>query len=362
MMRLLVAVCSLVVLSAFARAETGVSDTAIVLGQSAAFSGPAQELGIEMRQGARLYFDAINAQGGVHGRKIELHSLDDGYEPSRAAANTHKFINDDKVFMLFGYVGTPTSQAVVPIFTEAKLPYFGAFTGAQLLREPLNRYIFNIRASYFDETEKIVEQLQSTGIRSIAVFYQNDAYGQAGLKGVERAMAKRNLKIVATGHAERNTSDVADAVKSIYTARPDAVIMVSAYKTVAAFVRAMKKIGSTAQFHNVSFVGSRPLAVELGDDGYGVAIAQVVPFPWGGIAPVVREYQRAMNKFGAKDYSFTSLEGYIAAKVLVEGLRRSGRELTRDKLIATLEGMSNVDIGGFSVSFSPGSHNASSYV
>lgn len=343
-------------------AETGVSDTTILIGQSAALSGPAQELGLEMRQGAKLHFDAVNAQGGVHGRKIELRTLDDGYEPDRAAANTKKLIGEDKVFALFGYVGTPTSQAALPIFTEAKVPFIGAFTGAQLLREPFNHYIFNVRASYFDETEKIVEQLVSLGSKSISVFYQNDAYGKAGLAGVERALARRNMKIAATATVERNTVDVATAVKTINAAKPDAVVMISAYKSVAAFVKGMKKAGSTTQFHNVSFVGSRPLAKELGQEGLGVAVSQVVPFPWSASAPIVKEYQRLMDASGAKEYSFTSLEGFIAAKILVEGLKRAGKDLTREKLLAALETMSNVDLGGFQVGFSPRNHNASTYV
>lgn len=345
-----------------AQAETGVTDNAILIGQSAAFSGPAQELGLEMRQGAKLVFDSVNAQGGIHGRKIQLLAHDDGYEPERAAANTRKLINEDRVFALFGYVGTPTSQASLPIFTEAKVPFIGAFTGAQLLREPFNRYIFNVRASYFDETEKIVEQLVSLGAKTIAVFYQNDAYGKAGLAGVERALAKRNMKVAATATVERNTVEIATAVKTIHPTRPDAVVMVSAYKSVAAFVKEMKRAGSTTQFHNVSFVGSRPLAKELGPDGPGVAVSQVVPFPWGASVPVTRDYQKLMNESGAKELSFTSLEGFIAARILVEGLKRAGKDLTREKLISALEGMNNVDLGGFQVAFSPKNHSASSYV
>lgn len=354
--------CFLLTQGALHAAETGVTDTTILIGQSAAFSGPAQELGLEMRQGAKLIFDSVNAQGGIHGRKIQLVSHDDGYEPERAAANTLRLVNEDRVFALFGYVGTPTSQASLPIFSEAKVPFIGAFTGAQLLREPFNRYIFNVRASYFDETEKIVEQLVSLGAKTIAIFYQNDAYGKAGLAGVERALAKRNLKMATTATVDRNTVDVAAAVKTINPTRPDAVVMVSAYKSVAAFVKAMKKAGSTTQFHNVSFVGSRPLAMDLGPDGPGVAVSQVVPFPWGASVPVTRDYQRLMNASGAKEYSFTSLEGFIAARILVEGVKRAGKDLTREKLITALENMSNVDLGGFQVAFSQKNHNASSYV
>lgn len=354
---------ALLALSALAvQAETGVTENAILIGQSAAFTGPAQELGLEMRQGAKLVFDSVNSQGGIHGRKLQLVALDDGYEPDRAAANTRRLIGDERVFVLFGFVGTPTSQAALPIFTEARVPFVGAFTGAQLLREPFNRYVFNVRASYFDETEKIVEQLVSLGVRTIAVFYQNDAYGKAGLAGVERALARRNLKMAATATVERNTVDVSAAVGTINPTRPDAVIMVGAYKAAAAFVKAMKQAGSTSQFHNVSFVGSRPLAKELGPDGAGVAVSQVVPFPWSGSVPLTRDYQRLMNASGFKEYSFTSLEGFIAARILVEGLKRAGRDLTREKLILALESMNNVDLGGFQVAFSAKNHNASSFV
>lgn len=343
-------------------AETGVTSDTILLGQSCALSGPAQELGSEMRLGAQLYFNQINQTGGVHGRQIKLVSLDDGYEPDRASANTRKLINDEKVFALFGYVGTPTSNAALPIFTEAKVPFFGAFTGAESLRTPFNRNIFNVRASYFDETEKIVEQLTSLGSRSIAVFHQNDAYGQAGLTGVERAMTRRNMKIVSTATVERNTVAVDAAVKTLVPKQPDAIVMISAYKSIAAFVKAAKKAGYTGQFHNVSFVGSRALAEELGADGYGVAISQVVPYPFSTSVPVVRDYALALKASGSAQPSFTSLEGYIAARVFVEGLKRAGKELTRDKFVTALESMNNVDVGGFNVNFTPKSHSGSSYV
>lgn len=345
-----------------AHAEPGVSDHALLIGQSAALTGPAQELGIEMRLGAQLYFDQVNASGGVHGRKITLLTLDDGYEPERAAANTRRLIHEDKVLALFGYVGTPTSQAALPIFTDAKVPFIGAFTGAQLLREPFNRYIFNVRASYFEETERIVEQLTTIAVNRIAVFYQNDAYGKAGLAGVEKALARRGLTPLVTSTVERNSVDVTAAVKAIDVPKPDAVIMITAYTSAAAFVKAMKHAGSTTQFHNVSFVGSKPLAKALGEEGTGVAIAQVVPFPWSGTLAVTREYQAEMKKNNHADLSFTSLEGYIAARVLVEGLKRAGRDLNREKLISGLESLANTDIGGFSLNYSPTRHNGSSLV
>jgi len=340
----------------------GVTPKTIVLGQSAPFTGPAAQLGIQMNAGTKAYFDHTNARGGVFGRKIELKTRDDRYEANLCAENTKKFIEEDKVFALISYVGTPTTVAAMPIFTDAKVPLIGPFTGAEALRSPVNRYIFNVRASYYDETEKIVEQLVSTGNRKIAVFYQDDAYGQAGLKGVQIAMDKRNLKILGLGKVERNTVKVEEAVKTINAGQPDAVVMISAYTSIAEFVRQMKALGSTTQFHNVSFVGSKALADALKEEGHGVAISQVVPFPWSPSVPIVKEYQEVMTKAGNTDFNFSSLEGYIVGKVMVEGLRRAGKDLTREKLVSALEGMNNVDLGDFIVSFSPTNHSGSKFV
>ena len=349
----------LVAFSAVATAQ-GVTSNTILIGQSAAQSGPAQELGKEMKAGAETYFDMINKSGGVNGRKIKMVSLDDGYEPDRAAANTKKLINDEKVLALFGYVGTPTSNAALPIFTEAKVPFIGAFTGAQSLRDPFNRYIFNVRASYFDETEEIVGHLVQQGIKKIAVFYQNDAYGKAGLAGVELAMKKRMLEIAVTATVERNTTDVAAAVAKLAKSNTGAIVMISAYKSCAAFIKAMKLAGGLQQYWNVSFVGSKALSKELGEEGRGVQISQVMPFPWSGAIPIVRDYQRRIG--APENYSFTSLEGFIAAKVLVEGLRRAGKNPTRESLIDGLASMGKVDLGGFTVNYTPDNHNGSSFI
>jgi len=338
------------------------AEAPIVLGQSVALTGPAAQLGLDMQLGASLYFDKVNAQGGVNGRKIVLKTLDDGYEPPRAVANTRQFIEQDRVFALFGYVGTPTSAAVLPIFTEARVPYVGAFTGAELLRQPFNRYIFNVRASYFDETEAIVQHLTAMSMDRIAVFYQNDAYGQAGLAGVERALKKRNLEVAAKGTVERNTVDVAKAVETMRKANPQAIVMIGAYTGCAAFIRDMKKAGVAPTFWNVSFVGSKALAQALGNDGRGVQISQVVPFPFDSSVPVVKEYRALLAESGKGEPGFGTLEGFIAAKVMVEGLRRAGRNLTREGFIKAMESMGELDIGGFKVTYSPESHNGSKFV
>lgn len=344
-------------------AETGVSANRILLGQSAPFSGPAAQLGIDLHAGAKLYFDSINQQGGVHGRKIEILTVDDKYEPELAAENTRRLIQTDQVFALFGYVGTPTSNAALPLFTAARVPFFAPFTGARSLREPFNRQIFHIRAGYVEETEHLVDQLARVGIRNIAAFYQNDAYGQAGLEGIQRALTKRGMTLVDSATVERNTRNVAPAAQKLLAKRPDAIIQVSTYAASAALVRQMRAAGYTGQFHNVSFVGSQPLASALGVDGQGVGISQVVPFPWKPSNPVVAEYTRELKKAGKAEPNFSSLEGYIAAKVLVEGLRRAGADLSREKFIAALETITlkNYDIG-FPVEFSSTRHTGSAFV
>ena len=343
-------------------AEVGVTNDKIVLGQSVALSGPAAQLGIQMRNGLKAYFDEVNAKGGIHGRKSELVTLDDGYEPARTVPNTKELIDKHHVFALIGYVGTPTSVPAIPVFTEAKVPFIGPFTGAEALRQPFNRYIFHVRASYYDETDRIVEQVLSTGGKTIAVFYQDDAYGQAGLKGTQIAMEKRGQKISALGTVERNTVKVEDAVKKISAASPDAVVMISAYTSCAEFIKQMKRAGSSAQFYNVSFVGSVSLATARGGDGPGVGISQVVPFPWAASVPVVKEYQTLSARTGNKDYNFGAMEGFLVAKTFVEGLRRAGKDVTREKFIDAMEKMQDVDLGGFFVGFSPKSHAGSKFV
>ena len=359
MLRTILAAVALAV--AGAATAQGVTDSQILLGQSAALSGPAQDLGKDMQLGATLYFNQVNAKGGVNGRRIVLKTLDDGYEPTRAAENTKKLINDDRVFALFGYVGTPTSAASLPIFTEAHVPFVGPFTGAELLRNPVNPLIFNVRASYFDETEAIVQHLTAMSVNKIAVFYQNDAYGLAGLAGVERTLKKRNLQVVAKATVERNTVDVKKAIADINKANPQAVVMISAYKSCAAFIRDMKKTGANPTFWNVSFVGSKALAAELDKEGRGVQISQVVPFPWDGSVPVVREYQKAIAEAKGEP-GFGTLEGFIAAKVMVEGLRRAGRKLDRESFIRAMESIQDYDFGGFKVNYGPGKRSGSQFV
>lgn len=335
----------------------------IILGQSAAFTGPAAQLGIQFHQGAKLWFDQLNAQGGVGGKTLEIKKMDDGYEPGRCAENTQKLIDED-VFALFGYIGTPTSLAALPLIKKAQIPFFAPFTGAMGLREPFNKNVFHLRASYNDETALIVKQLTNLGLKKIAVFSQNDAYGKAGLDGVTLALAALSLKPVAQATVERNSVEVEAAVKTLMAASPDAVVQISAYKSCAAFIRAARKAGYGGTFYNVSFVGTQALADELGKDGAGVVVSQVMPSPYRAARPIAREFAEAVKKAGGDaQANFSSMEGYLAAKVFSEGLQRVGAKgLTRDGLIHGLESIGNQSFGGFAVQFSGNQHVASSFV
>ena len=354
---------ALVLAAGASLAENGVSGNRIVLGQSAALSGPASALGTAMRDGALAYFDVVNASGGVGGRQIVLKTLDDGYDPVRAGANTGELVGKEQVFALFGYVGTATSNAAQTWVDKEGIPFFAPMTGAPSFREPFNKYIFNIRDGYASETEKIVEHLEAMGAKRVAVLYQNDAYGKAGLDGVTAALKKRNLEVLATAVVERNSVDVAAAVATMKAAKPRAIVMISAYKSSAAFIRAMRKNNDQLPyFWNVSFVGSRALADELGPEAAGVMISQVMPSPLDETLTIVKEYRKVYLSKPGREADYASLEGFIAAKVFVEGLRHVKGEPTRRNFIHALETMGTYNLSGYTVKFSPNNHNGSNYV
>ena len=349
-------VSSPVMRSAFAQSNK------IILGQSCPLTGAAAQLGIQFNAGANVFFDAINAKGGIAGRAVEIAVLDDGYEPARCAENTTRLINQD-VFALFGYIGTPTSLAALPLATKANLPFVAPFTGAMSLREPFNKLAFHLRASYDDETASIINQLNALGLKNIAVFHQNDAYGKAGLDGAVKALAKFGNKPTAVATVERNSVDVAAAVKALVPNKPDAIIQVSAYKSCAAFIRESRKAGYGGQFYNVSFVGTKALSDELGKEGAGIVITQVVPSPFNAAVPIVREFQAAVAAQGKNtSINYSSFEGYLAAKMMTEGMTRTGGRLTRDSLISGLENIGRADYGGFQISLASNDHVASSFV
>ena len=342
-------------------AQQGVSDREVTIGQFAVLTGPASQLGLRMQAGIKAQFDAVNQAGGINGRQLKLVSRDDGYEPDKAAQAVKALLNDDQVFALIGSVGTPTTLAALPAISDAKVPLIGPFTGAQSLREPFSRQLFHVRGSYFDETERIVQHLTTLGVKKIAVLYQNDAYGKAGLEGVTRALTKRQMKAVAASTVERNSIDVAKSLDDILKAEPEAVVQITAYKSSAAFIKQARGKGFGGQFFNVSFVGSKALADELGDAGTGVVISQVVPFPFQGNSAIVREYQQRMTEAGQKEFDFSSLEGFLAAKVLTEGLKRAGKTLTREGLTTALESMKDFNMGGFTINYSAKSHEGSNF-
>lgn len=339
------------------------SEGQIILGQSAALSGPAAQLGIQFHQGAKLYFDGVNAQGGIGRQQIEIRKLDDGYEPARCVENTKKLMADN-VFALFGYIGTPTSIAALPLATKAKIPFIAPFSGAMSLRDPFNKYAFHVRASYNDETALIVKQSLNMGLKKIAVFYQNDAYGKAGLDGVNLALGLQSLQPVALATVERNSVDVAPAVKTLMAASPDAVVQIGAYKACAAFIREARKAGYGGTFYNVSFVGTQALADELGKDGAGVVVSQVMPSPYNASRAIAREFASAVAAANNKEVqaNFSSMEGYVAARLFAEGLKRAGANPTRESLMVGLEGIGSQSLGGFAVSLSSNDHVASSFV
>jgi ABC-type branched-subunit amino acid transport system substrate-binding protein len=331
----------------------------LVLGQSCALSGPAQNLGLEMRAGLLAAFSAINDQGGIRGREIILISRDDGYEPDRAVRNTKGLIYDSQVFALVGAVGTPTAKAVAPIVSNAKIPFFGPFTGAEFLRNPFNKYVINVRASYFQEMESLAAYLvDQKKIRRIACFYQNDSYGFAGLQGIERALARRGMELVSRGSYERNTVAVMGAMQDIYKQAPEAVVLVGAYSACAEFIKLSKnKVSDGLVFCNISFVGTESLRKALGGYGRGVVVSQVVPNPENSDIALVREFKRAMRKYQHDaPLSFTSLEGYIVGRLFGKICMAVRGELTPEKFIATMEATGRFDMGGLVLTFGPRDH------
>ena len=298
-------------------------------------------------------------------RPIDLRTMDDGYEPDKTAANTKKFLSDE-VFALFGYIGTPTSVAALPLATAAKTPFFAPFTGAQVLREPFNRYAIHVRASYFDETAAIVKQAVAVGIKKFSVFYQNDGYGMAGLEGVERALKTVNLTMTSTGTVERNSVDVKKAVADIMAKQPESIVQIGAYKACAAFIREARSAGFGGIFYNVSFVGTQALLTELGKEARGVVVSQVMPYPYSSNSPIATEFLEALKAVSASNKDLTanysSMEGYVAAKIFAEALKRAGRNATREAFITAVESMQSYQVGGFTVNFGPNQHMASRYV
>ena len=341
----------------------GVSSTSVRIGQSAPLTGSNAELGNDIRNGAAAYFRKVNEAGGVHGRKLELVSLDDGNAVPRAEANTKKLVEEEPVFALFGYASATLSRPALPFVEKHHVPFLAPFTGADPMRV-FNRYVYNMRASYADELEKIVDHFQSLGVKRFSIVYYDDVVGRENLTAVERALKKRNLEAVSkAAFKDRAKPDIDAGLKEVAKGAPDVVILTTLFKATADFIRLAQKSGVGAQMASNSFPGASPLSKELGKDGAGTIVATVVPPPTKRSLPLVQEYQAAIEKqLGKKEYSFTSFEAYIGAKVMVEAMRKAGPRLTREAFMRELDAMKDYDAGGYTVAFSPNNHNGSSFV
>ncbi len=345
-------VALLILLSApFSWAEDGVTEKEILIGMSNAQA--TSENARMLREGATVYFNRVNAAGGIQGRRIKLIVYDDAYQPLKAVENTRKFIEEDKVFALFGYLGSPNSAAVVPIVTRARIPYLFPLTGAEIIRNPVNRYIFNLRASYADEMEVLVERLvQDLQIKKIGIFAQDDAMGEAGRAGLLRALHKRNLKLFGDGKFERNTVDVDAALETLMKANPEAVILAGTFRPSGAFLKKAKARGFFPKLLHVS-AGTTALMHEAGNAAEGLIVTQTVPNPNDSLLPIVKEFLTEMKSARLAPDPMR-LESYLSAKVMVEALKRTA-PLTREGLIATLENF-KMEAGGLEVAFSPADH------
>ena len=346
----------------------GVYEDRVVFGQSAAFSGPASQLGLGMKLGIQAAFAEANRNGGVHGRQLELTSLDDTYEPELAIANTTALI-EDGVFALIGAVGTPTSRSATPVARDAKVPYIAPFTGAAFLRDAnALPNVVNMRSSYNQETEAMVARLtEDLGITRIAIMYQDDSFGRAGLNGTLAALKKRGMEPAAVGLYPRNTTAVKTGLLDLQRGDPEAVILVGAYRPLAALIAWARHIGEDWEFINISFVGSNALAQELSeldpDRGAGVFVTQVVPFPHDGSVPIVAAYHQALAEYdpGAAP-GFVSLEGYLAGRLAIAGLERCGAELTRECFLDGFRSSEPVDLDGFGLRYGAGDNQGSDTV
>lgn len=360
-------VLSLGLIACLATAQAAVTQDEIVIGQVAPLTGTIAGTGNEYVAGGAAYFAYVNDNGGIHGRKIRVVVKDDSYKPDQTLALTRQLLAEDKPLALFGFIGTANVLALNKnkVLEDAGIALLAPYTGAQDLREPMHPNLFHIRASYTDETAGMVEHLHTIGVRRIAVMYQDDAFGKSGLAGAETALKRLGLELAAKGSYDRTKPEEVDAaVAAIAPSNPDAVIMVSVNRASAAFIKKLRALGSQAQLFSISVVNFKELLTNAGPDyARGIGISQVMPYPYSARVPVVREFQTLMAKYQPdKVISYASIESFIAAKILVEALRRSGPDLTRQKVITQLDRMNNYDVGGFRVTFAPDNHTGSKFM
>ncbi len=355
------AILSIAALPSLAGAAT------LVIGQIAPYSGPLAPTGSHVGAGAQLYFDRVNAAGGIHGAKIRLITKDDGYKVPETVKLTRELIREAAPVALVGMVGTGNVQALVKegILADADIPVVGIRSGAMSLVSPVVPQLFHTRASYAAEVEKIVQQLATTGIKRVAVLYQDDPFGQDGLAGAEKSIGRHKLQLAVKAAYEKNTTKVETAVRAIADARPQAVIMVSNTAASAEFVRQSRAAGNDAQLLAISVTDGPQLVQRIGKEAaHGLGLVQVVPDPASRALAITRDLQDDYKKFAPKgvELNHTLLEGYLSGKVLAEGLKRAGPNPTRKKLREALEAMRDYDAGGLFIRFSPSSHSGSEFL
>ncbi len=346
------------------RAETGVTDTAIAVGQSAVFSGPVAATGNNYRRGIELYFEQANKAGGVHGRKLQLTALDDAYDPKRTVENTRLLIEQNKVFALIGYVATANLMAAMPIAEDAKVPMFAPLVGTTSIRLKHNHYLFHVRASYKAELARITQQLAVVGNDKVAVVYQDSVFGKSNLDTLLELIKAEKLQVVKTIPMAVAATSAADIAGQLKQASPNVIIMIMAGTMSEVLIRDVRAAGLGAPLYTISvgLADAKASATRLNGALRGVITASIVPSPTLERYGIVKEYRKALGASAGAGDNYTVLEGYIAAKVFVEGLRRAGRALTRENFIAALEGVGNLDLGGVRVEYGPGNHNGSSFV
>ena len=338
----------------------------IVVGQVAPLSGVLATTGQQMVLGGRVCFDWVNDHGGINGARIRTLVADDGYDVARTEQSTRVLVARPDVVALFGFAGTANVARLLDdhVLGDAGIALVAPYTGGEALRNPFNPWIFHLRASYAREAEHMVQQLDTLGIHRIALLYQNDGFGQSGKSGIEAALARRGQSLAAAAPYERNTGDVADAVRTILAAHAQAVIMVAVNKPAAAFIKAYREGGGGGQLFNVSVVDPAELVRLAGiDNARGLGISQVVPFPYRDTLPVVREFQAALRRYApGQAVNYTNFEEYLGAKVLVEALRRAGPGPTRARVLAALESLRDFDLGGMTVSYGTHERVGSNFV
>lgn len=339
----------------------------IVVGQVAAFSGPLAPTGTHMRAGVQLYFDAVNAEGGIHGTKIRLVSIDDGYKSEETVRLAREMIGQSQPLAFIGFVGSGNVEAVLDqtVLSEAGIPLIAVRSGAESLVRRNDPLLFLTRASYAEEIEKIVDQYTTTGYSRFAILYQDDAFGHDALLSAEQSIRKVGGSLVAKESYAKNTTEVGAAVKAIAAAKPQAVILIANTAASAEFLKQSRAAGNLAQYVALSVTDGGQVVQRIGaEKGEGLALTQVVPDPISHTVPLIREIQNNFAKFRPKDVTLnhTLVEGYLGAKVLGEALRRAGPNPTRKKLRDALETLWNYDAGGVFISFSPKQHAGSHFV